>query len=96
MRAIWQFRWKPPRARQRNRGTHCGTRVLLLHGLLHLRGMGHEADTGEMAEREAELRRQLRLPVGLIARADGTELKQSAGAKRIRRPRAAIMRRARP
>jgi probable rRNA maturation factor len=44
-------------------------RVLLLHGLLHLSGMDHEADTGEMAEREAGLRRQLRLPVGLIARA---------------------------
>ena len=43
-------------------------RVLLLHGLLHLKGMDHEVDTGEMAAREAELRRQLRLPVGLIAR----------------------------
>ena len=44
-------------------------RVLLLHGLLHLSGMDHETDKGEMAAREAELRTALRLPVGLIARA---------------------------
>ncbi|MGI4831311.1 MAG: rRNA maturation RNase YbeY [Janthinobacterium lividum] len=44
-------------------------RILLLHGVLHLSGMDHEADDGEMAEREMELRRRLRLPVGLIARA---------------------------
>jgi probable rRNA maturation factor len=45
-------------------------RILLLHGLLHLHGMDHEVDRGEMAAREAELRRALRLPVGLIARAE--------------------------
>jgi probable rRNA maturation factor len=45
-------------------------RVLLLHGLLHLQGMDHENDRGEMAEREAELRARLRLPSGLIARAE--------------------------
>jgi probable rRNA maturation factor len=44
-------------------------RVLMLHGLLHLAGMDHETDDGEMAEREAKLRRKLKLPVGLIARA---------------------------
>jgi probable rRNA maturation factor len=43
-------------------------RILLLHGLLHLAGMDHEADAGEMAEREAELRKRLKLPNGLIAR----------------------------
>lgn len=43
-------------------------RVLLLHGLLHLAGMDHEVDDGEMAEREGELRRRLRLASGLIAR----------------------------
>jgi probable rRNA maturation factor len=43
-------------------------RVLLLHGLLHLYGMDHEIDRGEMAAREAELRSQLRLRSGLIAR----------------------------
>lgn len=45
-------------------------RVLLLHGLLHLDGMDHEVDGGEMAAREAGLRRRLRLPAGLIARAE--------------------------
>jgi len=43
-------------------------RVLLLHGLLHLSGMDHEADGGEMAAREAELRVRLRVRDGLIAR----------------------------
>ena len=44
-------------------------RVLLLHGLLHLSGMDHETDLGEMAERESGLRARLRLPNGLIERA---------------------------
>ena len=44
-------------------------RVLMLHGLLHLAGMDHETDDGEMAECEAKLRKKLKLPVGLIARA---------------------------
>jgi len=43
-------------------------RVLMLHGLLHLAGMDHETDVGEMAEREAKLRQKLKLPAGLIAR----------------------------
>ena len=44
-------------------------RILLLHGVLHLQGLDHETDDGEMAAAEAKLRRQLRLPMGLIARA---------------------------
>jgi probable rRNA maturation factor len=44
-------------------------RILLLHGLLHLSGEDHETDDGEMATREAELRRELRLPTTLIQRA---------------------------
>ena len=47
-------------------------RILMLHGVLHLRGMDHETDAGEMAAREAELRKRLRLPDGLIARAAAT------------------------
>ncbi len=47
-------------------------RILLLHGLLHLAGMDHEADAGEMAEREAELRQALKLRNGLIERAGTT------------------------
>jgi probable rRNA maturation factor len=43
-------------------------RVLILHGLLHLSGLDHETDSGEMAAREAELRDALKLPVSLIAR----------------------------
>jgi probable rRNA maturation factor len=46
-------------------------RVLLLHGLLHLSGLDHEVDGGEMAEREGELRGRLGLPNGLIARVEG-------------------------
>ena len=43
-------------------------RILLLHGLLHLSGMDHETDRGEMAARETALRRELRLPNTLIER----------------------------
>ncbi|WP_260737143.1 rRNA maturation RNase YbeY [Tunturiibacter lichenicola] len=43
-------------------------RILLLHGLLHLSGLDHETDNGEMATRESHLRRQLRLPNTLIER----------------------------
>jgi len=44
-------------------------KVLILHGLLHLAGYDHEADTGQMARRERTLRARLRLPHGLIERA---------------------------
>ena len=53
-------------------------RVLLLHGLLHLQGMDHETDRGEMAAREAELRSALKLRDGLIARASGVKKKDLA------------------
>ncbi len=43
-------------------------KILVLHGILHLRGYDHERDRGEMARREQRLRRELRLPVGLIER----------------------------
>ncbi len=43
-------------------------KILILHGLLHLSGLDHETDTGEMAAREFTLRTQLRLPNGLIDR----------------------------
>jgi probable rRNA maturation factor len=43
-------------------------RILLLHGLLHLAGEDHETDEGEMAAREAALRRELHLPSTLIER----------------------------
>ncbi|HEX4039330.1 MAG TPA: rRNA maturation RNase YbeY [Acidobacteriaceae bacterium] len=45
-------------------------RILALHGLLHLAGFDHEADAGEMARREAALRRRFGLAAGLIERAE--------------------------
>ena len=58
-------------------------RVLLLHGLLHLSGMDHEVDRGEMAEREEELRDKLRLPNGLIARVEGRGTARKKGRSRF-------------
>jgi probable rRNA maturation factor len=43
-------------------------RILLLHGLLHLSGLDHEIDDGEMAAREAKLRVELGLSNSLIER----------------------------
>jgi probable rRNA maturation factor len=43
-------------------------KVLTLHGILHLAGFDHERDNGEMAKKEAKLRRALRLPAALIER----------------------------
>jgi probable rRNA maturation factor len=45
-------------------------KVLMLHGLLHLAGYDHEADTGQMARREGTLRAKLELPQGLIERVE--------------------------
>ena len=44
-------------------------RILMLHGLLHLCGMDHEADSGEMRRAEIRWRKRLGLPAGLIERA---------------------------
>jgi probable rRNA maturation factor len=54
-------------------------RILLLHGTLHLAGFDHEADSGEMAAREAELQRELGLPSALIARTNESAAKKSRG-----------------
>ena len=43
-------------------------KLLILHGVLHLAGYDHETDNGEMARREASLRRELKLPQTLIQR----------------------------
>jgi probable rRNA maturation factor len=45
-------------------------KVLILHGLLHLAGYDHEVDDGKMARRERLLRAKLKLPQGLIERAE--------------------------
>jgi probable rRNA maturation factor len=42
--------------------------ILVLHGLLHLGGYDHETDRGEMARKEAALRRRFGLSAGLIER----------------------------
>jgi len=44
-------------------------RILMLHGLLHLTGMDHERDGGEMEQAEQRWRQEFGLPAGLIARA---------------------------
>jgi len=43
-------------------------KVLILHGMLHLKGYDHQSDNGRMARREEKLRRRLHLPPALIAR----------------------------
>ena len=43
-------------------------KILVLHGVLHLAGFDHEHDRGEMARKESQLRRQLKLETGLIER----------------------------
>ncbi len=47
-------------------------KILVLHGILHLAGFDHERDNGEMARKEAKLRRALRLPAALIERVQST------------------------
>lgn len=54
-------------------------KILILHGLLHLAGYDHQTDSGEMLAREALLRRKLKLPIGLIERANGA----AAGVARV-------------
>ena len=43
-------------------------RILMLHGVLHLMGMDHEADRGAMSRAETTWRKRLGLPAGLIER----------------------------
>lgn len=56
-------------------------KILVLHGILHLAGFDHERDHGEMARKESELRRQLKLEAGLIERAQRRASKGLAGEK---------------
>ena len=42
--------------------------ILMLHGVLHLLGMDHESDAGQMARAENKWRAAFGLPRGLIAR----------------------------
>ncbi len=47
------------------------TKILVLHGMLHLAGYDHESDNGQMRRKEDQLRRRLGLPDSLIERAHG-------------------------
>jgi probable rRNA maturation factor len=47
-------------------------RILMLHGVLHLVGMDHEHDRGEMARAELRWRAELGLPGTLLTRAAQT------------------------
>ena len=59
-------------------------KVLTLHGILHLAGMDHEHDNGQMGRKEAELRRVLRLPATLTERA-GESVKASSRSRGARK-----------
>jgi probable rRNA maturation factor len=55
-------------------------KVLILHGLLHLGGYDHETDSGEMARKEARLRRAFGLPTTLVERTTlSAEVRRTSG-----------------
>ncbi len=56
-------------ARARGHSPAEEVKILVLHGLLHLRGYDHECDNRQMARREKQLRAKFHLPLGLIERA---------------------------
>src|SRR5262249_10966331 len=55
-------------AAQLGHGVEDEIRILILHGALHLIGMDHEKDSGEMRRAETRWRKRLGLPSGLIER----------------------------
>ncbi len=57
-------------------------KILVLHGILHLRGYDHECDNGQMARREKQLRAKLHLPLGLIERTTSKSANDRAGGMR--------------
>ena len=64
--------------------TAAEVKVLVLHGILHLAGMDHERDNGEMARKEAKLRRVLKLPSTLTERAH-SEHSSQAGRQKLQK-----------
>ena len=56
-------------ARQFGHSVEDEIRILLLHAVLHLTGLDHETDSGEMKRAEIRWRRKLNLPAALIERA---------------------------
>lgn len=59
-------------------------KVLILHGTLHLAGLDHEKDRGEMRRIEQELRVQLGLPHSLIERAGRTTVSRTTRKRAVR------------
>jgi probable rRNA maturation factor len=55
-------------AAEHGHGVPQEVQILMLHGLLHLLGMDHETDGGQMARAERQWRETLGLPTGLIER----------------------------
>lgn len=55
-------------AREANHTAEEEIRILMLHGVLHLLGMDHESDSGQMKRSETRWRRKLGLSAGLIER----------------------------
>src|SRR5260370_1393639 len=55
-------------AAEHGHGVAQEVQILMLHGLLHLLGMDHETDGGQMARAERKWRETLGLPTGLIER----------------------------
>jgi len=55
-------------AKERKHSLDAELRILMLHGLLHLCGMDHENDSGQMRRAETRWRKRLGLPAGLIER----------------------------
>lgn len=47
--------------------------LLFIHGVLHLLGMDHETDNGEMRLEEERIVRELNLPLSLIVRTQGLD-----------------------
>lgn len=47
--------------------------LLFIHGLLHLLGMDHEVDQGEMRAKEESVVREFNLPLSLIVRTQGED-----------------------
>ena len=64
-------------------------KILALHGILHLAGFDHERDNGEMARKEANLRRLLGLPSSLTERDESkhTSVGNPRGQLRLRKAR---------
>ncbi len=58
------------RAQARQFGHRVGDElcILILHGAIHLLGMDHETDAGQMSRTELAWRKKLGLPAGLIER----------------------------